>query len=340
MTQDRKDAPLSSLIQLANSNLEPLPAGANFIRAKMLWEIGLDIAGDPTIPYGGDRDVRISVGSGGGAQWRPALNLATGSAILAHDVCAGRVDAAFVNPSALLTQAWRGTGLFERPLPVRVICSYPSWDAFVMAIHPRTGLTSLADLARSRYPLRLSVREDPTHSTLALVEQLFRFHGFSLAAFQAWGGTLVTTGSPLGPKRMEPLADGTIDAIFDEALVAWLGAALAAGFDLMEFGNDTLAAMQAMGWRGRELAPGDYPGLARSYHCLDFSGWPLYCRADLADRHVEAICRAVVARQAQMPWTDGDYKSIAQVFGESAETPLDVPFHPAAERFARSFETG
>jgi hypothetical protein len=30
--------------------MEPLPVGANFIRAKMLWEIGLDIAGDPSIP--------------------------------------------------------------------------------------------------------------------------------------------------------------------------------------------------------------------------------------------------------------------------------------------------
>ena len=41
--------------------MEPLPVGANFKRAKMLWEIGLHIAGDPAIPYGGNRDMCIAV---------------------------------------------------------------------------------------------------------------------------------------------------------------------------------------------------------------------------------------------------------------------------------------
>ena len=37
--------------------MEPLPRGANFVRAKMLWEIGLHIAGNPETPYGGNRDM-------------------------------------------------------------------------------------------------------------------------------------------------------------------------------------------------------------------------------------------------------------------------------------------
>ena len=43
--------------------MEPLPRGANFQRAKMLWEIGLHIAGDPKTPYYGPRDMCITVGS-------------------------------------------------------------------------------------------------------------------------------------------------------------------------------------------------------------------------------------------------------------------------------------
>ena len=45
-----------------------------------------------------------------------------------------------INPSGLLTQAYRGTGLFPQPLPVRIIAVYPSLDHFVYVIHPRTGL--------------------------------------------------------------------------------------------------------------------------------------------------------------------------------------------------------
>ena len=38
------------------------------------------------------------------------------------------------------------------------------WDGFVVLLHERTGLTSLANVKEQRYPLRASLREDPTHS--------------------------------------------------------------------------------------------------------------------------------------------------------------------------------
>ena len=40
--------------------VESLPRGANFVRAKLLWEIGLHIAGNPETPYYENRDVYIS----------------------------------------------------------------------------------------------------------------------------------------------------------------------------------------------------------------------------------------------------------------------------------------
>ena len=70
--------------------MEPLPKGANFVRAKTLWEIGLHIAGNPATPYGGNRDMIITVGSGGGERFRPWLRMATGSAILAEEVAKAR----------------------------------------------------------------------------------------------------------------------------------------------------------------------------------------------------------------------------------------------------------
>ena len=107
--------------------MEPLPKGANFVRAKTLWEIGLHLAGNPATPYGGNRDMIITIGSGSGATFRPWLRLATGSAILAEQVAKGDgVDLAFVNPSALLTQAYRGVGLFSAPLPCASSRSIPA----------------------------------------------------------------------------------------------------------------------------------------------------------------------------------------------------------------------
>ena len=91
--------------------MEPLPRGANFQRTKLLWEIGLHIAGDPNTPYYGPRDMCISVGSGSAESFKPKLRMSTGSPILAHAVCRGDLEASMVNPSGFLTQAYRGTGL-------------------------------------------------------------------------------------------------------------------------------------------------------------------------------------------------------------------------------------
>ena len=56
----------------------------------------------------------FTIGSGSGAAFRPWLRLATGSAILAEEIAkADGIECAFVNPSALLTQAYRGVGLFS-----------------------------------------------------------------------------------------------------------------------------------------------------------------------------------------------------------------------------------
>src|SRR3954453_7104965 len=256
--------------------MEPLPKGANFVRAKTLWEIGLHIAGNPATPYGGNRDMVITVGSGSGAAFRPSLRLATGSAILAEEVAKGAqagsdVDLAFVNPSPLLPQAYRGGGLFRTPLPVRIVAVYPSWDRFVFMVHPRTGIRSLADIKAKRYPLRVSVREDPTHSTLVLIEQAFALHGFKLEDIESWGGRLVTCGGPSDVRRLAPLARGELDAIFDEGIKVWLDEALAAGLAPIELEPAEFDAMARLGWRKVSLPQARFPRLLRDVDALDFS---------------------------------------------------------------------
>lgn len=316
--------------------MEPLPKGANFVRAKTLWEIGLHIAGNPETPYGGNRDMVITIGSGSGPQFRPWLQLATGSAILAEEVVkTGGVDLAFVNPSALLAQAYRGVGLFKKPLPVRIIASYPSWDRFVFAVHPRTGIRSLADIKAKRYPLRASVREDPTHSTHVLIEQAFALHGFALADIESWGGQLVLCGGPSDKRRLEPMARGEIDAVFDEGIKVWLDEALAAGLVPLELNEDEFAAMGNLGWRRVRLPKARLPRLVKEIDTLDFSGWPLYASASLPEQTAYDICAALAAREAEIPWEKGSDGSALHMVSDTETTPADVPFHPGAERWYR-----
>jgi TRAP-type uncharacterized transport system substrate-binding protein len=317
--------------------VEDLPRGANFVRSKMLWEIGLHIAGDPGIRYGGNRDMCIAVGSGGQADFRPSLKLATGSAIMAHDVVKGNVDMSFVNPSGLLTQAYRGTGLFQEKLPVRIVANYPSWDSFAIVVHKRTGLKTVRDLKDSKYPLKISIREDPTHSTLVLMDQMFAVDGFSLKDFVGWGGQIMATGSPMHEaKRLRPIREQTLDAVADEALVVWFDDALAAEYVPLEFSEACFAEVTRLGWRRVVLKPGGrYKNLKREYACIDFSGWPLYTRASMPDEVVYKVCDAIVARQVEIPWEERTYSGIAQPFVETEATPMDVPLHPGTERWLK-----
>jgi TRAP-type uncharacterized transport system substrate-binding protein len=314
--------------------MEPLPRGANFQRAKLLWEIGLHIAGDPKTPYFGPRDMCISVGSGSAESFKPKLRMSTGSPILAHAVCRGDLEMSMVNPSGFLTQAYRGTGLFPQPLPVRVLANYPSWDRYVHLIHPRTGLKSLAGVKEKKYPLRLSIREDATHSTRVLLDQTLALYGFSLADLESWGGSLQLNGGPGDERRMNAIRAGTIDAIIDEGLVLWFDEALAAGMEPITLEDWAMTKLQALGWRRVVIPKGRYPHLKSDYECIDYSGWPLYTRASLPDEDAYKVVEAINARKDEIHWEDS-FTGVGQLGQDTEATPRDVPLHPGAEKWYR-----
>jgi TRAP-type uncharacterized transport system substrate-binding protein len=242
---------------------------------------------------------------------------------------------AFVNPSALLTQAYRGVGLFSTPLPLRIVAVYPSWDRFVFMVHPRTGIGSLADIKTTRYPLRVSVREDPTHSTLVLIDQALALHGFALRDIESWGGRLILCGGPSDVRRLEPLDRGEIDAVFDEGIKVWLDAALAAGLSPIELQPSEFDAMGRLGWRKVRLPKARFSRLAHDVDTIDFSGWPIYANASLPEQTAYDICDALAVREAEVPWETGNEGTALQMVQESDSTPMDVPLHPGAERWYR-----
>ena len=312
----------------------PLPRGANFVRSKFLWEIGLSIAGDPQTPYGGNRDMRISVGNGSGEHWRPSLSMATGSPVLMNDVADGTLDAGLVNPSGFLTQAVRGIGLFKKPLPLKTVANWPTWDRFVFYVRPGLGINSLKDIKDKKYPLHVSVKEDVTHSTRVFIDQVLGYYGFSLADIVSWGGKLNMTGAPNDARRMSALADGSLEAIFDEGLVIWFEEALKTGLTPIQITPDHFEYMNKLGWRRVVIPAGQFPSLKEDYACFDYGGWPLYVNANMDDETAYKICAAIAARKEQIPWEDA-YTGVLQLGADTEGTPLDVDLHPGAARWYR-----
>jgi TRAP-type uncharacterized transport system substrate-binding protein len=310
--------------------MEHREVSGNEARAVMLTQIGL------ALMHGRQaRDVCVVLGNGAGASFEPGLKIATGLIGLAHAVARGDIDAAFVNPSALLAQAYRGTGLFKEPLPVRTLATYPSWDRFVCAVQPKTGISSLQDLKDKRYPLRVSIREDPTHGTRLLLDDALAGAGFSLEDIERWGGEISYAKRPRDEDRLHQLRDGEIEAIFDEGVQSWFEEGLKYGLRPIDLGEAALQRLESVGWRRAILPASRFPALDRDCTGVDFSGWVLYCRESLPDDDAARILEAVAEREDEMPWEQGTYQGLAHLGQDTDSTPRPVPLHPGAERWYR-----
>lgn len=245
-----------------------------------------------------------------------------------------KVALAIVNPSATLTLAYRGTGPFETPLPLRAVAVIPSADRYVFAVNPRTGLRSFEEIAARRPALRIGVRGDRTHSLHFILDDVMRASGFSRDDIAAWGGEFHYEGFSPDPSsaKFRAFTDGSLDAIFEEGADSWTGAALAGGMTILPLAETTIAQLEALGYRRSAIARAAYPQLAADVPTIDFSGWPLFVHADAPDDDVAQICAALAACVERIPWQEDAPLTLARMCRNADDAPYDVPLHPAAER--------
>jgi hypothetical protein len=239
----------------------------------------------------------------------------------------GEVDLGIINPAQPLAMAYRGTGPFKEPLPVRTVTVIPSEDAFFFAVSGQTGLSSLAEIVERRYPLRVSMRSD-----YLIVNTVLGELGCSLDDIVSWGGAVRHHPYPPDPTAVER---GEVDAIFDEAVDNWAPHALRIGMRLLPIEPALMDRLEQIGLQRRVVAGGTYPGLDADLLALDFSGWPVFVHANAEDDFVRKVCEALEARKANIPWQGTGPLPLERMCLDTPDAPLTAPFHPAAERFWR-----
>ena len=269
-----------------------------------------------------------------------SLSFATGSSPEIQAVADGECSLAWVNPSVLLTMAYRGTGPFRKRLPLRTIAVFPSYDVMGFAVHQSTGITSLSQIKKDRYPLKLSTRiVTPSalkeNSTMFTIAAVMRAAGFSMADLRKWGGKIHLAPRPSAPVRRESIENGTVNAIFDEGIKSWARTALDNGFRFLPVEGTVRKTMVAMGYRPVVMAKSRFQDLAEDVTALDFSGWPMIVRADMPDDIAYALCEAIENRKESIPTDNYKPLDIAQLCANDEEAPYDVPLHPGAKRFYR-----
>jgi TRAP-type uncharacterized transport system substrate-binding protein len=247
-------------------------------------------------------------------------------------------DLAMINPAAVLAVAMRGQGIFKEPMPVAAIAVIPSWDQFVFAVRPETGLKRFEDIAAQKPKLRILMRGTPEHSLHHMFDDVAGAAGFSRHDIAAWGGEVQKRGSVPWPytDTFKALIDGEVDALFDEAAHSWVPQALDAGIALLPLAEPTVQKLEAKGYRRAVLPQSAYPKLPHDVLTLDFSGWTVFVHTDADDDLVTQICSSLDARKARIPWEEPGALPVERMAREAADTPQMVPLHPAARRFWQS----
>lgn len=257
-----------------------------------------------------------------------------------REVAQRKVSLAWINPSAAATLAFKGTGPFSKPVPLRSIAVFPSYDVMGFAVHESTGITSLAQIKRERIPLSLSTgpttaRALMDSTTMFTVKAVIEAAGFTFADVRKWGGKIQSVPRPSDASRRAAIENGTVNAIFDEGIKSWGQTAVNHGFRYLPVDGAIRGRMVKMGYRPSVVPKSRFQGMPEDVDTVDFSGWPMVVRADMPEDVVYALCEAIEARKDLMPTDNYKPLDIAQLCANDEETPCDVPLHPGAERFYR-----
>jgi TRAP-type uncharacterized transport system substrate-binding protein len=334
MTHDTWDAPKrDGAAPSAGPYVTPAPVDPLGIRAKLMLETSSFMMSEPDWPY---RQTTVELRSQGDEDGLFRL-FGANHPDSVRRVFERQLDIAILNPSVVLSMGHRGVGLFSEPMEVALVAVIPHFDQLGFAVSKASGLTSLDDIREKRFPLRLSVRGSLDLSTTQLVELVLQAHGFGYADILAWGGS-VSYDQPMpmpgDESRLGRAARGEIDAIFEEGVMLWANGVEDAGLRFLDLEETRLAELERLGFQRGTIERSRYGRLPADVATVDFSGWPIYTRRDASDLLIRKFCEGMEARKSSIPSHIGPLQQpnlpLERMVIESAETPLNVPFHPAA----------
>ncbi|HEY6365814.1 MAG TPA: hypothetical protein VI585_13600, partial [Candidatus Binatia bacterium] len=207
--------------------------------------------------------------------WRDSELGGTGPALL---VGKKTYDFGFGNPVGLSRMAYLGRGFYKKKIPLRAIGVFPTWDRLIFAVRKTTGIQSIADIKKERYPLRISTRrKGKLQTTLYVIEEVLKAYGMSLKEIERWGGKVMEATSPSSSERLDAIRLENADAVFDEGVKSWGPAALDAGMRFLPIDETVLREMEKIGFPSATMTREHYPKMDQDICTVDFSGWTFFC---------------------------------------------------------------
>jgi len=269
-----------------------------------------------------------------GAVWNPV------------DVDTGELTLGITTPSVAARMAREGTGAYRTAYPgLRAIAAYPHLDFVIFMISARTGITSLEQLVRDRYPLKVVTgrRHQGEADILTFtVEEVLRQYGASYDAIETWGGHVFFGGpTHIGGNLV---LQGQAEALFQEHRQApiWHQIAESQPMHCLAVDERVVQHLQrTYGYARGEIPAGAYRGVEHPVSTVDFSGWLVFCREDMPEEWAYAVARACDVTREQVTQALRDRElltwSLAAAPGgaDYMFNQTAIPLHPGAATYAR-----
>jgi TRAP-type uncharacterized transport system substrate-binding protein len=310
---------------------------ARMMRGKMALEVAAEIYSRHMFSLG--NVVTLSIKPSSKEEQFPPLRLGINGDVMGGlqapiEVAKKRVDVGFVNPSAIVTMAYRGKGFYRQKLPLRALASFPSWDRIAFACSKELKLKSLFEIGERKFPLNVSTRSSGVgNTTRYAIDTILSLYGLSFASIRRRGGKIEECPRPTSDQRIESIKTGKVNAVFDEGLHTWLPTALDHGFEVLPLEPKILRQLERLGFQRAVLPQDRFPNLGGDIQTIDFSGWPLITHRWLPNELAYAICEAIDARQNVIPVDDEHPLDMTKLCRSLDASPLGIPLHPGAKQY-------
>ncbi len=196
----------------------------------------------------------------------------------------------------------------------------------------RTGYTSIADIVRDRYPVRIAIKPVGTLGE-QVTHMFFEAYGATIDEVKSWGGQVHNVApADIVTMLRDNRADITLDHV-SEGQAATSELALTTRIRFISLSQEVQDKMVDRGFARRTIRPGTWAN--QNYDVVALSApIVLLVNKDMSDDIAYIITKAIIENKSELVAAN----AALQVFDPSTawqQDKVQIPLHPGAERYFR-----
>lgn len=234
-----------------------------------------------------------------------------------------------ITEASMMAWAYRGEHIYAEDGPadhLRLIARIEDPTYLLVAVHPRAGISSLADIRARKLPVTILTDMQPSEAPV------LEYYGLDKASVEAWGGRILRPHEVTGETAFDVVISSLASPANNPESAFWTTLSVHHDLKFLDLPEELLERMVAEADMVRTTARwGVLRGVDRAIPTVGRSGEVVFGRADMPDDIAYAAARAIDRARGELKWFVRPYSIDPRTVGDGQ----GVPLHPGAERYYR-----